>query len=140
MAITTALSKLRLELGDTVETDHLFNDDELQHFLTEEADDVLKARLRACEAAMLRLARAYDFETDGQSFNRSQMSAAYAKMAKQLRAQGITTSGDPSGIRTIATTVVDGYSDDIPNDQVSTAGSATGRSRWDGWHDGDVIP
>lgn len=138
-AITANRDKLRLELGDTDEDNPLFNDDEIAYFLAVESNEILPARLRAAEAAVFKLARAYDFATDGQSFSRSQMSKAYATMAKQLRAQGVTTSSDPSGIRTIATTVVDGYSDDIPNDQV-TVPSTSGRSRWDGWHDGDVTP
>lgn len=138
-AITANRDKLRLELGDTDEDNPLFNDDEIAYFLSVESDDIIKARLRAAEAAVFKLARAFDFETDGQSFKRSQMSSAYATMAKQLRAQGVSTSSDPSGIRTVPTTVVDGYSSDIPNDQVSTV-TSSGRARWDVWGDNDVIP
>lgn len=139
MAITDNLSKLRLELGDTDPENYVFNDDELGYFLAAEDDDITRARLRACEAAALRFARAYDFSTDGQSFSRSQQAQAYAEMAKQLRSLGVTTSSDVAGVTTVAVTVVDGYSSDIPNDETVAATSAAGR-RYDPWGDDDVIP
>jgi len=131
-AITVTRDKLRLELGDTDTTNYVFNDDELDYFLTEETNNVLKARLRAAEAAVFRFARSYDFATDGQSFKRSQQATAYAEMAKQLRAQGVTTASDPGGFTTVNVTKVDGYSSDITNDEVAIGGTASSRARYYG--------
>lgn len=136
--ITANRDKLRLELGDTDEDAPLYNDDEIAYFLAEESNDIQKARLRAAEAAVFLLARAYDFETDGQKYARSQMSKAYAAMAKQLRAQGVTTSADVNGVSTIDVTVIDGYSSDIPNSEVQAPRSGRNRFAW-GEQD-DVIP
>ena len=136
MAITSTRAKLRLELGDTDTDNELFQDDELDVWLTEETDDIQKARLRACEAAALKFARAYDFGTDGQQFKRSQMAQAYASMAKQLRVQCVTTSADASGIGQVGTTKADGYSDDVANNAVTGVMS----SRLWPWRDGDVLP
>lgn len=137
-AITDTRDKLRLELGDVDPDDFVFNNDELDYFLSAESNDVLKARLRAAEAAAFRFARAYDFATDGQSFKRSQMGAAYTAMAKQLRDQGVITSSDVNGISTVDVTVKDGYSDDIANSEVQAPQSGRRRFAW-GEQD-DVIP
>ena len=133
MAITTTRDKLRLELGDNDETAPLFYDEELDYFLDEESDDVLAARLRACEAAALKLARAYDFATDGQSYKRSQMADMYRTMAAQLREQGVTLASDPAGVSTVDVTNIDGYSQDIGNQDVTAR-----RSLADS--DFDVVP
>jgi hypothetical protein len=124
VSITTSLDKLRLELGDTDVDNVLFEDDELNYFLSAENGDVMSACLRACEAAARHLARAFDFETDGQAFKRSQMAARFASLAKDLRSQGITTTGATS-VSSVPVTRVDGYSDDIDAEQTSAAGTAT---------------
>lgn len=119
MAITAARDKLRLELGDTNSESYIFNDEELDFWLTEEADDYLAACLRACDAAARKFARAYDFETDGQSYKRSQMAKAFADRAAALRAQGVSTSADTSAVSTVAVTKVDGYSQTVTNEDVT---------------------
>jgi len=119
MAITAARDKLRLELGDTNSESYIFNDEELDFWLTEEADDYLAACLRACDAAARKFARAYDFETDGQSYKRSQMAKAFADRAAALRAQGVSTSADTSAVSTVTVTKVDGYSQTVTNEDVT---------------------
>jgi hypothetical protein len=104
----TDLERVRLEIGDTDSTEALFQDEEINEKLSQRANNVLLTAADLCEILARKFARAYDFETDGQSFKRSQMSAAYAKAAKDLRARA-------QGAGVVDTTRVDGYSDDIPN-------------------------
>lgn len=126
MAITTTRDKLRLELGDNDSNAVLFADDELDYFLAQESDDILAACLRACYAAARKFARAYDFETDGQRFQRSQMQKAYAALAEQLEQQGVTLTGSV-GVQTVDVTKVDGWSDDIPNQDVNETSTSNPR-------------
>jgi hypothetical protein len=115
--LTTDLGKLRVEIGDVEETAALFYDSELTYFLTDEGS-VLAAAARACEVLAARYAGSYNFKTDDQSFDRGALSKQYAEQAKRLRAQS-------GGTTTIAATRIDGYSDDIANDEISTTGSGT---------------
>lgn len=110
-SVTTALAKVRLEIGDTDSTAALFTDEELDVYLDNRSDNVLLAAADACDALATRFARAYAFSTDGQSFQRQQMSQMYAKRATELRRRA-------SGISTLEPTRVDGYSDDIGNEDV----------------------
>ena len=119
MAITAVRDKLRLELGDTNSESYIFNDEELDFWLTEESDDYLAACLRACDAAARKFSRAYDFETDGQSFKRSQMAKAFADQATALRKQGVSTSADTGAVTSITVTKVDGYSQTVTNEDVT---------------------
>lgn len=136
MAITAARDKLRLELGDVDSTAPLFNDDELDYFLTAENNDILNSALRACYAAARKYARAYDFETDGQAFKRGQQATAWLAQAKALEAQGATISAVTS-VSTVDITKVDGYSDDVGNTEVLAGGTANPRQRyyWRGQRD-----
>lgn len=112
MAITDTTDQVRLLIGDTDTTAALLSDEEIDWFLSERSDDVHLAAADACDALATKFARAYDFETDGQSFKRSQMSAAFAARASELRSRG-------SGITTGRVTRVDGYSDDIQSGSVA---------------------
>lgn len=117
MSVDTNLEKLRLAIGDTDVSSSganaIFKDAELNYFLSEEANDITNAALRACYAAMARFARAYDFETDGQKFWRSQMYEAFSDLAEKLEAQGATLSSATSTVTTVDVTRKDGFSDDI---------------------------
>jgi hypothetical protein len=123
MTVNTNLEKLRLAIGDTDVSSSganaIFKDAELNYFLSEESDNITNAALRACYAAMARFARAYDFETDGQRFLRSQMYQAFADLAERLEAQGASLASSTSTLVTADITKVDGYSEDIPNQDVS---------------------
>ena len=88
MAISSTRDKLRLTIGDNDTDAELFQDDELDWFLSEEADSIPNAALRAAYAAMAKFARAYDFETDGQRFWRGQQYGYWADFAKRLETQG----------------------------------------------------
>lgn len=128
-AVTTPLARVRLEIGDTVEAEALFTDEEIGVKLADESNELLAAA-SLCEVLSTRFARAYDFTTDGQQFSRSQMSKQYAQRAIKLREQ----SG--AGVTTIATTRIDGYSSDIPYDAVA-ASNPSGHARR-GWTDPDL--
>ncbi|MCR4339979.1 MAG: hypothetical protein NUW01_08845 [Gemmatimonadaceae bacterium] len=122
-SVTTALAKTRLEIGDTDSTAVLFTDEELNVYIDARADVVLLAAADACDALATRFARAYDFETDGQRFQRSQMSKAYRELGKGLRDRA-------AGIATLTPTRVDGYSDDITNTDVSSTDDDPRRKFW----------
>lgn len=119
-SLTTDLAQVRLEISDTVSATALFADEEIDVFLADEGS-VLAAAARACEVLAARYAGAYNFKTDDQSFDRGALSKAYAEQARRLRAQS-------GGVATIAPTRIDGYSDDIANDDISTSASS-GRVR-----------
>ena len=120
-AITSDLERVRLELGDTIEAQALFTDEEVQVKL-DESEDVVIATASLCDILARRFARAFDFAEDGQSFSRSQMSKAYAQLARDLRQRSAL------GFKTLPTTRTDGYSDDIDYSE-SEATSGKGRVR-----------
>lgn len=109
-----------MEIGDTDSATALFTDEEINSKLDNETNELLAAA-SLCDILATRFARAYDFTTDGQQFSRSQMSKSYAQRADELRQQ----SGQ--GITTLATTRIDGYSDDIAYDEVTGTASRRGR-------------
>lgn len=129
-SITTALARVRLELGDTDSAAPLFTDEEIQVKLDGESNELLAAAA-LCDILATRFARAYDFTADGRQFSRSQMSKAYAQRADELRQQ----SG--AGFTTLATTRIDGYSDDVPYDETNAQSSRRGRVNI-GWTDPDL--
>lgn len=120
---------VRLELGDTDAADVLFSDSEIQYFLDAASGDVLLATARACDSLARRFARDFDFSTDGQSFSKGQRSEHYRLLAKELRLRAA------GGVTSETVTRVDGYSTDIPSDQVTAGrgangGNQRGRQNW----------
>jgi len=120
-SVTTALAKTRLEIGDTDSSAALFTDEELDVYLDNRSDNVLLAAADACDALASRFARAYDFETDGQSFKRGSMSGMWASRADALRRRS-------TGVSTVDITKIDGYSSDVANQAVTGGGTANARS------------
>lgn len=114
--LETDFEKVRLEIGDTDSAAELFSDTEIEHKIDDSANLVVAAAT-LCDILARRFARAYDFETDGQSFKRSQMSKQYAQLARDLRQRSV------EGFVTLATTRVDGYSDDVDYQDVDTGSS-----------------
>ncbi len=108
------LSLLRVKVGDTDDSRQLFDDAEMNVFLTEESS-VLLAAAAACDSLATRFARDYDFTADGASFKKGSVSAQYARRARVLRRQGNGTSSSPI-IRQ------DGYSQSVKSN------AATGNS------------
>ena len=90
---TADRDRVRLEIGDTDDSRALFQDAELDDFLAQEGDDILKASARACETLGVRFAREFTFSADGASFQKGNISQMYVNQAKRLRrkSQGTTT-------------------------------------------------
>ena len=128
MAISSTRDKLRLTIGDNDTDAELFQDDELDWFLSEEADSIPNAALRAAYAAMAKFARAYDFETDGQRFWRGQQYGYWADFAKRLETQGASI-GLGNAVSTIDITKIHRWSADVPNQDVSLTSSSTNPRR-----------
>ena len=128
MAITTILDKVRLEIGDTDPASFLLSDDEMNYFISQAGgSDIYKAAALACEALAVRFARAYNFETDGQKFERRSMSKAFADRAKDLRMK--SASGG-----TVTTKRIDGFSQDVDNESTFQT-DANVRARYYGRRD-----
>lgn len=121
-SITTALAKVRLQIGDTDSTDPLFTDEEINVYLANNSDVVIDTAIALCDVLAIRFARFFDFETDQQKFQRSQRCAQYKALAAELRA------GAASGLTTIGQIKKDGYSQDIEADE-ATNNSQTGHSQ-----------
>ena len=85
--------RVRLEIGDTDSDRTLFQDAEIDDFLSQEGDSALKASARACETLAVRFARDFSFTADGASFQKGNITQMYMNQAKRLRrkAQGSTT-------------------------------------------------
>ena len=94
---------VRLLTGDTVSTDALLQDSEVEYFLSLYDDAVYPAAAAACDAISSKYARQADTTNGRLSVKASQRSEAYAKKAKDLRrdtllgaevfAGGLTISG-----------------------------------------------
>lgn len=122
-ALTTPLAQVRLEIGDTDSTAALFADEEINVKLAGRGDNVLLTAADLCDILARRFARAFDFESDNQKFSRSQMSKQYAALAGELRDRA-------SGVVTVASTRIDGFSQDIDSESVmQTAENVRGRYR-----------
>tara|TARA_Y100000310_G_scaffold26392_1_gene25155 strand:- start:906 stop:1316 length:411 start_codon:yes stop_codon:yes gene_type:complete len=90
---TADRDRVRLEIGDTDSDRALFEDTELDDFLSQEGDSVLSASARACETLAVRFARDFSFSADGANFQKGNITQMYMNQAKRLRrkAQGTTT-------------------------------------------------
>ncbi len=134
----TPLEAFRLELDDVAGV--LFTSPQAEHFIDRyPGSDIRLAVADGLDALAVRFAKAYDFATDGQSFKRGTVSAAYAARAKGLR-ETVAGSTTPAVV-TAYVTKADAYSDDIPADDTrSRHVGPDGRTAWyfvNG--DGDVI-
>lgn len=122
-ALTTPLAQVRLEIGDTDSAAPLFADEEINVKLAGRADNVLLTAADLCDILARRFARQFDFESDNQKFSRSQMSKQYAALADELRSRA-------SGVTSVPSTRIDGYSQDITTEDVlTTSENARGRYR-----------
>ena len=82
---TADRDRVRLEIGDTDSDRALFEDAELDDFLSQEGDSVMGSAARACEVLAVRFARDYSFSADGGSFQKNQVTLMYQKLARRLR-------------------------------------------------------
>ena len=109
---TAARDRVRLEIGDTDSDRALFQDAEIDDFLTQEGDHVLKAAARACETLAVRVARDFSFSADGASFQKAQVAQMFMAQAKRLRRKA-------SGTPTVMPRRKDGYSVYTDSDEVT---------------------
>ena len=78
---TADRDRVRLEIGDTDSDRALFQDAEIDDFLAQEGDSVLKSSARACETLAVRFARDFTFSADGASFQKGQITQMYMAQA-----------------------------------------------------------
>lgn len=107
--LTTLVGKVRFEIGDTVEDEALFTDEEITYKLTEHGEVVLATAAALCDVLAVRFARDYDFKWKDQEFKRSQRAKHFADLGAQLR----TRIPGNEGLSVIETGRIDGYSQDI---------------------------
>ena len=104
--------RLRLEIGDTDSDRALFQDAELDDFLSQEANSVLGAAAKACETLSVKFAQDFSFSADGASFNKAEVAKMYAQQAKRLRRKA-------NGTTVIMPRRKDGYSIYTDSDDVT---------------------
>ena len=109
---TADRDRVRLEIGDTDEDRILFQDAELDDFLTQEGNSILGSAARACETLATRFARDFTFSADGASFQKGNITQMYMNQAKRLRRQSRATT-------TVMPRRVDGYSVYTDSDEVT---------------------
>lgn len=110
--LSTDLAKVRFEVGDTIESEALFTDEEINAKL--DGNSVLGAAADLCDVLATRYAALADTSVGGQDISLAKLSEAYAARAVALRDRSV----DSRGLRSISTTRVDGYSDDITSSEV----------------------
>ncbi len=79
---------VRFRIGDTDAAAPKLSDEEIQQCIDEWPDNTDLAAANAAEAIAATFADGFDFQTDGQVFNRSQQTEHYTALAKTLRARG----------------------------------------------------
>ena len=109
---TADRDRVRLEIGDTDEARVLFQDGELDDFLSKEGNSILGSAARACETLAVRFARDFTFSADGASFQKGNVTQMYMNQAKRLRRQARATT-------TVMPRRVDGYSVYTDSDEVT---------------------
>jgi hypothetical protein len=109
---TADRDRVRLEIGDTDSERVLFQDAELDDFLSQEGNSILGASARACETLAVRFARDFSFSADGANFQKANVTKVYAEQAKRLRRQARSTT-------TIMPRRKDGYSVYTDSDEVT---------------------
>tara|TARA_R110000737_G_scaffold3335_1_gene11373 strand:+ start:336 stop:749 length:414 start_codon:yes stop_codon:yes gene_type:complete len=109
---TADRDRIRLEIGDTDEERILFQDAELDDFLSQEGNSILGSAARACETLAVRFARDFTFSADGASFQKGNITQMFMAQAKRLRRQARATT-------TVMPRRIDGYSVYTDSDEVT---------------------
>ena len=109
---TADRDRVRLEIGDTDSDRALFQDAELDDFISQEGNSILGSAARACETLAVRFARDFTFSADGASFQKGSVTQMYMNQAKRLRRQD-------RAMTTVMPRRVDGYSVYTDSDEVS---------------------
>ena len=109
---TADRDRVRLEIGDTDSDRALFQDAEIDDFLSQEGNSVLGSAARACETLAVRFAREFTFSADGASFQKGSLTQMYQLQAKRLRRKASSTT-------TVMPRRIDGYSVYTDSDEVT---------------------
>tara|TARA_B100001123_G_C15337338_1_gene1033352 strand:- start:1184 stop:1597 length:414 start_codon:yes stop_codon:yes gene_type:complete len=109
---TADRDRVRLEIGDTDESRVLFQDAELDDFISQEGNSILGAAARACETLAVKFARDFTFSADGATFQKGNVTQMFMAQAKRLRRQARATT-------TVMPRRVDGYSVYTDSDEVT---------------------
>ena len=104
--------RVRLEIGDTDSDRALFQDAELDDFLSQEGNSIYGASARACETLAVKFARDFTFSADGASFQKGSVTQMYMAQAKRLRRRADATT-------VVMPRRVDGYSVYTDSDEVT---------------------
>ena len=108
--VTTNAGQVRLLIGDTVESGHLFEDAEIAAFLTMNGDNVRLAAAQALETMaanqvmVLKVMNVQGFSTNGAA-----LAAELRNQAKALREQVENGIDDPSALFDIAEFALDPF-------------------------------
>ncbi len=87
--LTRDIDAVREEVGDTLERDHLVEDEQIQYALTREGT-VLNAAARVCEQLAARFASRDMFRSSNVSASKITVTAKYLMLAKILRGKSVT--------------------------------------------------
>ena len=90
----------------------MFQDAELDDFLSQEGNSILGSAARACETLAVRFARDFSFSADGASFQKGNITQMFMAQAKRLRRQA-------RGATVVVPRRVDGYSGYTDSDEVT---------------------
>lgn len=107
----SAISQVRLLIGDTVDDGHLFEDAEIEAFLSLGGDSTRLAAATALEVMaanqvmVLKVMTLYGFSTNGAA-----VAAELRQQAESLRSQDASGNDDPGGLFDWAEMVVDPFS------------------------------
>jgi hypothetical protein len=82
---SSALQRVRLTIGDTLEADALLTDGEIEYRLSEYDDDVLLTSIKCVKDILAKLTRKTDRSNVGMSNTRSQLTVHYRDLLKDLQ-------------------------------------------------------
>lgn len=82
------IRRVRVKVGDNDESAQLLSDEEVEEFVAAWPGNLEMAAADAAEAIAAKFSRAFNFSTDGQSFNRRERVEHYTDLAKRLRSRG----------------------------------------------------
>lgn len=118
-----AYSKIRLEIGDTIEDDGVlpqgrnFSDEELAVFYDNEGHHVMRAAAAALEAAAARWARFANISIGPRREDLGKVADTLRAQAQAMRRQyGYGNASGAAGLISAGVIRVDGYSNDVASD------------------------
>lgn len=139
---TSALFQVRLLVGDTDINDQLFQDGEINHYISRNPNSVTLAAAEVCEGISAKFARWTDASVDGVSESASQKSERYSARAKELKQDAYSLALPVFGGITVAQQQAADQNTDMvqpsfkigENDNPETINErTTPRRDWPGW-------